>query len=167
MTADASDLDDVVRVAEALLAQSREELRRADSKALQGLAVVAALAVLWSAPLAEGIWRPGLVGWSSQLGWWLGWALWCSAAGSFGAAAFPWLSSARTESVVYFGDVSRLAGNLRRLSAALSETASTYVEGLLAELAWTSRTAMRKYQLVRVGFAAIALATVVMLLAFA
>ncbi|TCB99644.1 hypothetical protein E0H26_03540 [Micromonospora zingiberis] len=154
-------------MAEALLAQSREELRRADSKALQGLAVVAALAVLWTAPLTDGLWRPASLHWSGQLSWWLGWALWCAAAGSFGAAAFPWLSSARTESVVYFGDVSRLAGNLRRLSAALSKTASTYVQGLLAELAWTSRTAMRKYQLVRVGFAAVALATAAMLLALA
>ncbi|MET8548913.1 Pycsar system effector family protein [Micromonospora zamorensis] len=155
----------LTRMAEPLLAQAREELRRADGKALQGLAVAGAMVVLWSAPLPDGTWRPGSLDSLRSFSWWAACLLWLVAAVSFGAAAFPRLGAAHTGSVVYFGDVSRLGRDPQQLSAALLKTAEASVDGLLAELAWTSRTAMRKYQLVRVGFAAIALSAVGMLVA--
>ncbi|MFY1619140.1 Pycsar system effector family protein [Micromonospora sp. WMMD736] len=123
------------------------------------------MAVLWSSSLAQGTWRPEELDRLSRLSWWLACVFWATASAAFGVAAYPWLGRACTDRVTYFGDVSRLTDDLSQLSAALRDSAAAPLDVLLAELAWTGRTAMRKYQLVRVGFAAIGLAVAGMLIA--
>jgi hypothetical protein len=142
-----------IALARALMAETREELARADSKASTLLAgAMVAVGVVWSA-LAAGQWSPLRVRPAAALLWWP--AVVCALAGlgCLVAIIYPagGRASRRTSGrhmLGYFGHIqAHPAGELQealRARAALPE-----LERLAHELAAVSAIAGRKYRLMR------------------
>ncbi|WP_147315648.1 Pycsar system effector family protein [Asanoa ferruginea] len=139
-----------VRLAERLLSETRDEVRRADTKAAQWLAAIGAgaTAVIASWPLDD---LPRVF---ADLAAWLG-----VAGFGFAVAALIALAMAlvpRTggdvdpSHVAYFGHVYR-AGGPDHVRRHIERTADDLMPSLLTELCWLSRLAVLKYRYTRLG----------------
>jgi hypothetical protein len=134
-------------LAKALLAESREELTRADGKAS---ILLAALGIGLSAILAailSGDWSPFGLHEPYQAVWWAGSACAGVALVSLGLAIYPRVKhNTRSSGVTYYGDVARLE-NADALRAALKRSQSDPVARTLIQLFVVAKLVYRKVPL--------------------
>lgn len=152
------DADRVLRCAQRLLAENREELRRADLKASQALGAAGATALALMTAVVGGAWKPSQLDGSQQWTWSIGCLLWACSVATLMFALLPRLGSkADAEHVAYFGHVHRLmrGGDIRD---ALHRAARDPLPAVIAQLCWSSQVVMTKYQFVRCGLMCFVLA---------
>ncbi|MEU2222039.1 Pycsar system effector family protein [Streptomyces sp. NPDC018347] len=142
--------------AERLLAELRDEIARADTKASVLVAALGMTAGLFSGLVAGRNWSPGrLSGFGTGL-WWTGAA---GLALSLLALLLAVLPRYRTGTwaagrpLCYFGDIHQ-AVREGRLAEALADTERDPAAGLLAALAANSRIAASKHRWIRTGLIA-------------
>lgn len=140
-----------VRLAERLLAETREEMRRADGKAVQWLSMLGAGALgmiaLWNT-MPSPPWPSGpAVIWPALLG---------GGFAAVAAVAFTLVLIPRTggapdvREIAYFGHVYRI-GDPVLVRRHLEEAVDDGLPGLVGQLHHLSRLVMFKYRCVRVG----------------
>lgn len=159
MTVDALD-DPATALTRQLLAETREELNRADGKAAMLFAIfgIAFGAVL--AGVIAGDWSPGDLTAAARVIWWLGAAAAVAALVALSAAVWPRLHSDHASGrVTYFAHV---AGYRTRyaLREAIERQANEDVDRTLEQLQALSGIVVTKYQLVRSGLVLYGVATV-------
>ncbi|MEC3895870.1 MULTISPECIES: Pycsar system effector family protein [Nocardiopsis] len=136
----------------ALLADSREELVRADQKAAILLAAGGVLVGALLASLLPGEAPPEELGALTRALWWVGTAITLLGVACFGCAVFPRVhnTGGRSEVVGYYGDVAsyRDDATLRR---ALEASAAREPDRLVSQLREVARIVVYKYRLLRAG----------------
>jgi len=160
-----ADRDAVVRLAERLVSETRDEVRRADAKAAQWGAAFGAGAV---AVLAS--WQAGMP-WPGEHGGPVAWLV--RGACGFAVAAVVALTLAlipRTgggadpRHLAYFGHVHRI-GDPDFVRQYLADSAVDTLPALVTQLCWLSRLAVIKYRYARLGILCGAAAGVLVLIA--
>jgi hypothetical protein len=133
-----------------LLAETREELVRADGKAsilLAGVGVVVGAVV--SGLVSSGQ-SPTDLDRHAQWLFWVGTLVVCGGLVSLGAAVWPRIGAPRPGVVQYFGDVPQY-GHLDELKAAIAHEAQDTLNRDAAQLRDLAPIVMRKYRLTRFG----------------
>jgi len=147
------------RLAERLLVRNREEIDRADGKAIHGLAVAGTAAIAVVGFVLGGAWSPRQLGPMDTWCWWVGSTLWILGTVSLMLAVYPRVSGDRDRGhLAYFGHVSGL--DRRQLTMALRRAAARPLAGMVSELRWTSHIVIVKYRFVRAGLACLSLSLV-------
>lgn len=145
-------------LAKTLLAESREELTRADAKASLLLAALGiGLSAILAATLA-GDWTPFSLKEPYQAMWWVGSA--CAGISFFClcGAVYPKVKhKSGSSGVTYFGDVAAIE-TLEELRAALRRSETDPHARTITQLHVTSRLAGKKYAFIRAGLLALGLA---------
>jgi hypothetical protein len=139
----------VVRLTERLLGETRDEIRRADARARQWLAMLGAgaAAVITTWAVSGAPWQHG-----GPAGWIAGSGL----AGAALAAIFltlalvPRTGGGDAEQVAYFGHIHRI-GDPQRVRQLLEVAARDEPRSLVTELCLLSRIAVVKYRHLRLG----------------
>jgi hypothetical protein len=150
---------DEQRLVERLLVHNREEINRADGKAVHGLTVASTAVAAVIGVLLSGSWSPQQLGPAGIWCWWVGGSLWVLSAVSFLLAVYPRVSGDRNPGqLAYFGHVG--AVDRRHLAATLRRAATRPMAGLVSELHWTSNIVIVKYRFIRLGFACLCLSLV-------
>ncbi|MFF0376939.1 Pycsar system effector family protein [Actinoplanes missouriensis] len=146
-----SDASAEVRLTRRLIAETREEVRRADAKAAQWLSILGAgtagLIALWGVPLERAWPVAGAPAGMVPAG------LICVAlaAAAFALALFPRTRGASDlELIAYFGHVYRLR-DPDRVRRCLEQAAGDTMAGLVSQLCWLSRLAVLKFRWIRAG----------------
>jgi hypothetical protein len=142
-----------------LIANNRNELSRADTKASQGLAAAGAVAISLFTAITSHTWSP-TDGHPVRWTWWVGCGFWMLAVATLMLALMPRLGAPRESgegppSLTYFGDVHRHRG-ADAIRAALAVASRQPLHAAIRELSWTSSAVLRKYRLIRVGLGALA-----------
>jgi hypothetical protein len=147
------------QLAERLLAHNRDEIDRADGKAVHGLAIAGT-----AVGAAVGFVLGG-AGSRQQLGpldtwcWWVAGTLWILGTVSLLLALYPRTTGDRDNGqVAFFGHVGTL--DRKQLAAALRQAAAQPLAGLISELYWTSHIVIVKYRFIRLGLACLCLSFV-------
>lgn len=143
--------DSAVRLAERLLAETREEIRRADAKASQWLAMIAALTMAIVATAPGRVWPE----WSgSGPDRWLRLLALVVAVAAVASLVLALVPRVRGEpdaaQVAYFGHIARI-GDPVTAQRCIERVATNVMPGLSAELYWLSRITMAKYRWLRAG----------------
>jgi hypothetical protein len=150
-------------LAKTLLAESREELTRADGKASL---LLAALGIGISAILAAilaGDWTPFKLEQPHQGAWWVGAGFAGAAFLCLCAAVYPKVKHRNTaKGVTYFGDVAALK-SVDELRAALKCSETDPAERSVTQLHVVARLVGRKYRYIRLGLITLGIAAAVML----
>lgn len=144
-------------LAKVLLAESREELTRADGKAS---ILLAALGIGLSAILAAilaGSWTPFALRRPYETLWWVGSSLAGASLFCFCAAVYPRLKNRESQGVTYFGDVARLKP-VRKLWDELKLSETDPVARTVTQLYVIAHQARNKYAFIRAGLVALGLA---------
>ncbi|MFY1626901.1 Pycsar system effector family protein [Micromonospora sp. WMMD723] len=161
----AGDQQAALRLTERLIAEARDELRRADAKASQWLTMSGGVVLAMLTVLTGTRWSPGQLTGAAAWAWWSGCA--CAAAALF-ALAMALLprtaGAAEVRQVAYFGHVHRLRDPalVRRY---VERAAQDTMPGLISQLCWLSRLVMTKYRWVRAGTVLVTLAAALVALA--
>lgn len=160
-----TDQQAALRLAERLIAEARDELRRADAKASQWLTTSGGAVLAMLTVLTGTRWSPGQLTGAAVWAWWSGCA--CAAAALFtlAMALLPRTAgAAEARQVAYFGHVYRLRDPalVRRY---VERAAQDTMPGLISQLCWLSRLVMTKYRWVRAGTVLISLAAALVALA--
>jgi hypothetical protein len=148
--ADRRPLDKPARaLAITLLAETREELNRADNKAsillaTSGIGISAMLAAVFA-----GSWHPLSLAVPYRSIWLVGAAFAGGGIVSLCAAVYPRVKNTNSTSASYFGDIA--TKTVDELRTALNATAENGEERTLNQLHVLSRIVARKYRLIRVG----------------
>ncbi|TDC47628.1 hypothetical protein E1258_28440 [Micromonospora sp. KC207] len=147
------------RIAERLLAHNREEIDRADGKAVHGLAIGGtAVGAAVGFVLGEAGSRQPLAPVDTWC-WWAAGTLWIVGTVSMLLALYPRMRGDRdVDQVAFFGHVG--AVDRQQLTAAVRHAATQPLVGLISELHWTSQIVIVKYRFVRVGLACLCLSFV-------
>ncbi|MFC4492918.1 Pycsar system effector family protein [Streptomyces ovatisporus] len=154
------------RAAERLLAELRQEVARADTKAsvlagAQGVTAAAAVGFLGG----EG-WHPSSLSPAAQAVWWTGASCFLVSLCSLLLAVVPRYRSGSWQPgtpVTYFGDIcSASRHGPQAVAAALIETERTPMPGLVASLMENSRIVAGKHWWIRSGLASITAAVVLL-----
>jgi hypothetical protein len=142
--------DPVIEYSRSLLAETREELVRADNKAS---ILLAASGVAFGALLAailSGDWSPTELNVRIQWLWWIGTALGAGALYFLGSAVYPRIHAhgERPSIIAYYGDVVA-ARDKSRVEELLEEAAKDQKQRLFDQVIQISRTVQRKYVAIR------------------
>jgi hypothetical protein len=132
-----------------LLAETREELGRADNKASLLFAVFGVVNGALLAGLIAHNWRPEDLAAGATVVFWVGAA--CAAAGAAGLGFAVWPRITRKQPggpASYYGDIVAYSKDRNALRAALAEGAEG-TDRAVEQLAEISRTVWRKYQGIR------------------
>jgi hypothetical protein len=152
-----------------LLAETREELNRADNKASIMLAATGVAAGVLIANAANGSWAPNALPLSAGILWWGASVVGVAAILCFGRAVFPAIHRKGDGSagVMYYGDVveSRTA---EELAERISDSSSNSLHRETDQLLVISGIVVAKYNCIRWGMllAGIALLSFVLAVAF-
>lgn len=141
-------------VAEHLLENNREEIGRADGKALS--LVVGALAI---AALAAGSANTYMSTTSTPSRWLVsaGVAIWTTAVIMLAVSVFPRVGTQQnTSAATYFGDTRRIS-DLSGLQKSIEEAANDRLSWLLVQVSDTSRIVVTKYRCIRIALGLLAL----------
>lgn len=140
-----------------LLAESREELARADNKASILLAAAGIIAGAIVSAVLAGDWAPVALPVPLLLGWWPACILFAYAIFALGSALFPAVLRAghKPNYVSYFGDVVALADH-GDVEEALGRTLKNSTNRDLDQLVQISRIVARKYKRIRWALQALA-----------
>ena len=132
-----------LQIAERLLAETREELRRADAKAmscLQGVGGGGFAVITVSAVPAAHDWL-----------WWAGCAGWAVSLICLASAVAPRLGGGGpAEVATFFGHIVRLRSPAR-VQRCIEVASTDALPGLVVQLCASSRIAMAKYRLIRIA----------------
>lgn len=135
---------------ERLLAETREEIGRADHKASVLLSATA-VAVIVLAGLLTGNWSPLEIAAAIQWLWWIGAVMLVAAISFLGSAVMPRMRhDGDPSTVAYFGHVLRLTDR-RRLVEHLHRSAAKPLDRAVDQLVVLSHIAHRKYRCVQVA----------------
>ncbi|MEU8179904.1 Pycsar system effector family protein [Micromonospora sp. NPDC049044] len=147
------------QIAEQLLMHNRQEIDRADGKAVHALAVAGTAAAAVVGFVLGGGWSPRNLGLVQTWCWWAGAALWILGTVSLLLAIYPRMSGdpARGQ-LAYFGHVGAMEQG--ELAEALRRAATRPLDGVVSELHWTSRIVLIKYRFIRVGLVCLCLSLV-------
>lgn len=130
-----------------LMAGTRDELARADAKAVRWMAAAGAMCAAGITSVLGRTVQTGLIGrWFCCVAVCLG----LLAVGVLTAVVFPRCGSDDRETVSYFGDVHRL-GDPEHVRRRISRTVRGEISSLVGELCAVSRIAATKYRLLKVG----------------
>jgi len=134
-----------------LLAETREELHRADSKAAMLFAIFGVVVGVVLAGIVAGDWHPDSMKTGAEVVWWSGASASIAALVLLAAAVWPRLASRHVSGrVTYFGHV--VAYSTRdSLRTAIERQADHDIDRPLEQLQAVSRIVVRKYQLIRGG----------------
>ncbi|GIF43077.1 Pycsar system effector family protein [Actinoplanes xinjiangensis] len=144
------------QIAEQLLAHNRQEIDRADGKAVHGLAVAGTAAAAVVGFVLGGSWSPRELGPVQTGFWWIGAALWILGAVCLLLAIYPRVSGEPDRSrLAYFGHVDAMDD--AQLTEALRHAAAQPLTGVVSELRWTSRIVLIKYRFIQLGLACLCL----------
>ncbi|MET8082967.1 Pycsar system effector family protein [Micromonospora sp. NPDC005237] len=147
------------RLAERLLAHNREEIDRADGKAVHGLAIAGTAVGAAVGFVLGGAGSRQQLGSADSWFWWAASALWIVGTVSLLLALYPRVRGDRDDGqVAFFGHVGTL--DRGQLTAALRQAATQPLVGLISELHWTSRIVIVKYRFIRWGLACLCLSFV-------
>ncbi|GLY05518.1 Pycsar system effector family protein [Actinoplanes sp. NBRC 101535] len=131
------------QLAEKLLTETRDEIRRADTKATDCLQIIG------GGGFTLLITLPGNT--SDDWRWWAAGTAWTLAMLCLAAAVTPRLHNAGpAERVTYFGHVARLR-RPARVQRCIEEAAADTLPGVIAQLCASSRIALVKFQLIRIA----------------
>lgn len=149
----------VVQYAERLLATTREELHRADTKASIVFASASAVIVTLMAATLAGGWSPARLVGPRALLWWAGTAVAGVAVVLMGAAVYPRGPGTGRNGppLTFYGDAARFA-DATALRAALERSATRELEQLADQLMRVSRIVGIKYRLLALSMWALLLA---------
>jgi hypothetical protein len=158
-------VDPAADLGRTLLAETREELDRADRKAqiLFAAAGIGVSAVLGG--IAAGRWSPFVLeGWSA-VSWWAGAALVLFGMFLLALAVFPRVKHSEPQGkVAYFGHVASYP-TVEALTAALHDAATDLHQRTLDQLLTISRIVVRKYGLISWGLWMVGIGILLALLA--
>jgi MFS family permease len=146
-----------------LLAESREELARADGKASMLLSALAVAIGVIIAALLAGDWSPDRLHRPYRIVWWVG--LTFAAAGSLALCLAVWPRIRHRlpgPSATYFDEIA-LLGAVDKVKTALAGTDAT--ERTLTQLVAVARIVRRKYVLIRWAMSLLGTAIVLVLIA--
>lgn len=146
-----------------LLAESRDELARADGKASMLLSALGVVVGIIAAALLAGDWSTNRLAHSYRIVWWVG--LGFTAAGSLALCLAVWPRIRHRlpgPSATYFDEIA-LLGSVDKVKAALASTDAA--ERTLTQLVAISRIARRKYVLIRWSMCLLGIAIVLVLIA--
>jgi hypothetical protein len=150
--------EDEHKLAQVLLAESREELTRADGKASL---LLAALGIGISAILAAilaGDWTPFKLAEPYQALWWVGSAFAGASFACLCAAVYPRVKhGSASKGVTYFGDVAALE-TVDELRAALKRSEADPAERSVTQLHVIARLVDTKYRFIRWSLGALGFA---------
>ena len=155
---------DLIPLCERLLAELRNEVARADSKASVLVAALGMTAGVFSGLLAGRGWTPAELSATGTALWWTGTAALGLSLFALLLAVLPrYRSDGWTPGrpLSYFGDI-RQAVLQGQLETALGDTRRDPTTGLTAALAELSRIAARKHQWIRTGLIAFCTGTVLL-----
>ena len=155
LSSDASSQHEQVRAYGArLLAESREELTRADGKAQVLLGIVGVGLGAVTGGLLAGSWSPFRLSNAVEWLWWTGIAAAVTAMVLIAAAVYPRSSGRRPmngDQISYFADLSGFASG-RAVTEGLRRSAAHDLERMGDQLHRISRIVETKYRLIRWGF---------------
>ncbi|HWS34760.1 MAG TPA: Pycsar system effector family protein [Actinoplanes sp.] len=152
---------DEQQLAERLLHHNREEIDRADRKAVQGLAVAGTAAAAVLGLILGGGYSPGRLGTVQAWCWSGGSLLWVLGTVSLIAAVYPRLSGDRDVSLLaYFGHIATTDRD--QLAESLKHATDRSLASVASELHWTSRIVITKYRFVRAGLAFLACSVIIL-----
>jgi hypothetical protein len=146
-----------------LLAESREELARADGKASMLLSALGVIVGVIAAALLAGDWSLDRLDQPYRIIWWIGLGL--TAAGSLALCLAVWPRLRHRlpgPSATYFDEIA-LLGSVEKVRAAVGGTDAA--ERTLTQLVAISRIARRKYVLIRWAMLLLGIAIVLLLTA--
>jgi len=147
---------DEQQIAEQLLMHNRQEIDRADGKAVHGLAIAGTAAAAVVGFVLGGDWSPRELRPVQTGFWWTCAALWILGAISLLLAVYPRLSGEPGRGqLAYFAHVGAM--ERAQLTEALRGAAARPLAGVVSELHWTSRIVLIKYRFVRLGLACLCL----------
>ncbi|RKR87244.1 hypothetical protein BDK92_1518 [Micromonospora pisi] len=147
-----------VRLAERLIAETRDEVRRADEKATHWLSVLGGAALALVTALTGQSWLPSDLRGADRWTWWTGCLCAALATLALVLALVPRTGGDENiQQVGYFGHVHQL-GDPTVVRLCLERAARDSMPGLVGELCWISRLAMTKYRYTRLGTGLSALA---------
>lgn len=163
--------DQAYRYGAELLAQARDELNRADSKASILLAAVGvALGAVTSGIVASG-WSPSRLPTTLTVVWWIGTAIVAGGVAALLAAVYPRRrrravrSGRRPGDIAYYADVAAFQ-SAHEVTSAIRRSADHDLELLAEQLLHVSQIAGRKYRLVGWGIWLVAVGVVCALTTF-
>ncbi|MFI6318115.1 Pycsar system effector family protein [Nonomuraea sp. NPDC050556] len=137
-----------------LLAQAREELNKADTKAQVLLGVVGIGVSAVAGGLLAGSWSPFELSPWVQWGWWLGAVAALASLVCLAGAVYPRtarLPGAPPRGIAYFADVERYA-TAEAVAVVLREPANLDLLRLAEQIKQISSIVVRKYRLIKWGF---------------
>lgn len=137
-----------------LLAEAREELNRADTKAQVLLGIVGLGLGATAGGLFAGDWSPFSLPNEVEWLWWLGATGSLLALVCLAGAVYPRTTRRgrnKSETVTYFGDILQF-GTVEAASKALMESCTLDLARVSDQLLQVSRIVDRKYRLIRRGF---------------
>ncbi|MFJ8685605.1 Pycsar system effector family protein [Micromonospora wenchangensis] len=160
-----ADQQAALRLTERLIAEARDELRRADARASQWLTMSGGAVLAMLTVLTGTRWSPAQLTGAAAWAWWSGCACAGTALFSLAMALLPRTAgAAEVRHVAYFGHVHRLRDPalVRRY---VERAAQDTMPGLISQLCWLSRLVMTKYRWVRAGTVLVSLAAALVALA--
>lgn len=154
---------DAGNLTERLLAETREELSKADGKAQILLAVSGVVIGVVLGGAISGDWSPSDLDGCARIFWWIGVGAAATGVGSLGFAIFPRLLQSDNARITYFEDVLRHkdCSSLAKALNSEADRGDRDVEQLLR----LSRVAHRKYSAIQVAMAPLVVAAVLCVLA--
>lgn len=150
-------------LAKTLLAESREELTRADGKASLLLAALGLGISAILAAILAGDWKPFELEQPYQGAWWMGSGFAGASFFCLCAAVYPKVKHRRAaKGVTYFGDVAALK-TADALREALKRSETDPAERSVTQLHVVARLVGRKYRYIRLGLISLGVAIALML----
>ncbi|GIJ19947.1 Pycsar system effector family protein [Micromonospora lutea] len=147
------------RLAERLLVHNREEIDRADGKAVHGLAIAGTAVGAAVGFVLGGAGSRQHLGPVDTWCWWVAGALWIVGTVNLLLALYPRLRGEHgDDQIAFFGHVGAM--DRQQLAHALRQAAAQPLVGLVSELYWTSRIVIVKYRFIRAGLACLCLSFV-------
>ncbi|QYC44119.1 hypothetical protein Nocox_32740 [Nonomuraea coxensis DSM 45129] len=145
--------EDIRAYARQMLAETREELNRADAKAQVLLGIVGVGLGAVTGGLLAGSWSPFRLSDSVEWLWWAGVASAVASVLVLARAVYPRLDRRRRrdDAVMYYADVLRF-DSAAELSRALAGSSAMGLERLADQLHRVSAIVGQKYRLIRWGF---------------
>ena len=147
-----------------LLGEAREELSKADAKVSTLLATVGIIAGIVAGAIAAGNWKPNNLSIWAQIVWWVGVAIAMAGVVALAIALAPRISHPEDRYAIhYFGHVAQF-DSLKEFADALNAISrTTAAERIETQLWLVSRIVVHKYILIRYGFLAFGVASVMLI----
>lgn len=143
-----------------LLAETRDEIGRADSKAFTMLAAVVVVAGLFASAILSGTWSPRKLAIASEVLWWLGTAAFGAGIVLLSLVIYPSIDTkTRRPSISHFAQM-RYFARSEELQRAIERGARDQLPRVSGQLLALSKLAARKYKLTSLSICCFGVAVV-------